>query len=296
MSSVLTASAHAPAYHAAPFLKWAGGKSQLLGDILPVLPARIRTYYEPFIGGGAVFFALANARRFERAVIADRNPALIEVYKCVRDEVAGVIRALTRHQAHATDGDYYYRIRAEGTQDLSAVERAARIIFLNKTCYNGLYRVNRRGEFNVPFGRYARPRVLNEEALESASAALQDVEIAESDFEMVAHRAVRGDAVYFDPPYHPVSATASFTAYSSVAFGVPEHERLARAYRSCVRRGVSAVLSNSDCDLTRELYAGLDVRTVAASRAINSVAQKRGRVSEILVVGVRRARASVLAG
>jgi DNA adenine methylase len=274
-----------------PFLKWAGGKTQLLADILPQLPERMKTYYEPFIGGGAVFFALAAEHRFDRAVIADRNPWLIELYKTVRDDVGTLIKTLARHAEHAKDEDYYYEVRARDTAPMTPAERSARILFLNKTCYNGLYRVNRKGQFNVPFGRYANPRVCNEEVLTAASRALQRVEIKNADFEIVSQQAKRGDAIYFDPPYVPVSATSSFTAYDSHVFGKADHERLASTFKACVSRGAAAVLSNSDTPETRALYEDLDVRTVNASRAINSVAGKRGRITELLVVGARREKA-----
>jgi DNA adenine methylase len=279
---------------ASPFLKWAGGKSQLLDRILPQLPEQIATYYEPFIGGGAVFFALATRRRFRNAVISDRNPALVEVYETVRDDVEGLIDLLSAHSKHATDSDYYYEVRAQRPK--RSLERAARILFLNKTCYNGLYRVNRRGEFNVPFGRYSNPRVLNEALLRAASDSLRGVEIVHSDFGPIADRAERDDAVYFDPPYHPVSQTASFTAYDSTAFGMPEQERLAASFRDLCGRTVSCVLSNSDCEATRSLYEGLDVKTVFASRAINSRAEKRGPVTELLVVNKPTMRMRVVRG
>lgn len=268
-----------------PFLKWVGGKRQLLEDILPRLPDRIRTYYEPFIGGGAVFFALASQDRFDRAVIADKNTALVETYRVVRDDVEGLIDALAEHVEHATDSDYFYAVRASEPE--TAVERAARLIFLNKTCFNGLYRVNRSGRFNVPFGRYKNPRVLNATLLRTCSALLRGVEILESDFEDVARRAGRGDAIYFDPPYVPVSSTSSFTAYAKHPFGPDAHDRLALAYASCVRRGAVALLSNSDCEETRSLYADFEVETVRATRAVNSVASKRGAIDEVLVVGVK---------
>lgn len=270
---------------AQPVLKWAGGKRQLLAEILPWLPNRIATYYEPFIGGGAVFFALANERRFERAVIGDRNPALIDVYTSIRDRLGELVTRLEAHGAHATDADYYYQVRGTATSAWTPVERAARILFLNKTCFNGLYRVNRKGEFNVPFGRYANPKVCNVEVLEAASRALQGVEIVNADFGTLADRTKRGDAIYFDPPYVPVSSTSSFTAYDSNVFGAAEHQRLVKVYRSCLEKGVAAVLSNSDCKETRALYHGLDAITVYATRAINSKGLKRGKVSELLVVG-----------
>lgn len=276
-----------PEPSATPFLKWVGGKRQLLEDILPRLPGRMRTYYEPFIGGGAVFFALASQDRFDRAVIADKNTALVETYRVVRDDVEGLIRELERHVDHATDSDYFYEVRAVETATLSDVERAARLIFLNKTCFNGLYRVNRSGRFNVPFGRYKNPRVLNPTVLRTCSALLRGVEILESDFADVARRAGRGDGIYFDPPYVPVSATSSFTAYAKHPFGPDAHDRLATAYASCVRRGAVALMSNSDCKVTRSLYADFEVETVQATRNVNSVASKRGAIAEVLVVGLK---------
>ena len=270
---------------AAPFLKWAGGKTQLLPYILPRLPEKIRTYYEPFIGGGAVFFALANEGRFESAILGDRNPALVEAYRTVKNRVEDLIEVLGGHQEHAKDEEYYYEMRASEPDD--PVERVARLLFLNKTCFNGLYRVNRKGKFNVPFGRYKNPRVLNETRLRAASFALRNTTILNSDFENVALQAQKKDAVYFDPPYVPVSSSASFTAYDAHPFGQPEQERLAEVYRTLCRRGVTTLLSNSDCPATRELYAPFSIETVHASRAINSVASKRGKVTEVLLTGLK---------
>ncbi len=269
---------------ARPFLKWAGGKTQLLHEILAHLPDQISTYYEPFVGGGAVFFALASEGRFRRAVISDQNPELVETYLSIRDEVDAVMAALKKHVRYARDPDYYYKLRAVNPASLKRAQRAARLLYINKTCFNGLYRVNKKGQFNVPFGRYANPRVLNEDLLLRASGALQGVKILQSDFEAVSKQAGRGDAVYFDPPYVPISATSSFKAYHARPFEQDEHQRLAEAYRACWSRGAVAVLSNSDCPFTRSLYRGLKVRTVSATRAINSVATGRGRVSEILVL------------
>ena len=172
-------------------------------------------------------------------------------------------------------------------------ERAARLIYLNKTCFNGLYRVNKRGRFNVPFGRYKNPRVLNEPALRAASSALQCATIVQGDFEATTRAAGRGDAVYFDPPYVPVSESSSFTSYHKSAFGPAEQERLLDVYLGCAERGAATVLSNSDCPYTRQLYRNLRTKTVQASRAINSVASKRGRINELLVVGLKRNRANL---
>lgn len=271
----------------APFLKWAGGKTQLLGEILPRLPAQIETYYEPFIGGGAVFFALAAEGRFARAVLSDRNVELIEAYTTVRDHVGALIAELSEHQRFATDSEYFYALRATPTETLSPIERSARLIFLNKTCFNGLYRVNRKGQFNVPFGRYVRPRVLREDALLAASRALQGVTLLVSDFGAAVAKAKAGDAVYFDPPYVPVSSSASFTAYHRSPFGPPEHQRLTQIYQNLQRRGVASLLSNSDTPETRSLYRNLEVETVRASRAINSKGGRRGAINELLVTGLK---------
>lgn len=271
---------------AAPFLKWAGGKTQLLPEILPRLPAKMRTYYEPFMGGGAVFFALANQGRFQDAMLGDRNPALVEAYRVVRNQVEDLIEALQIHANHGKDEDYFYEMRGKEPEKMSRVERVARLIFLNKTCFNGLYRVNRKGRFNVPFGRYKKPRVLDESRLRAASSALKRATIVECDFERLAIQATKEDAVYFDPPYVPVSSSSSFTAYDAHPFGPDEHARLTEVYRRLCRRGVPALLSNSDCPATRELYRGLAVKTVNATRAINSVASKRGAITEVLLVGL----------
>jgi DNA adenine methylase len=234
-----------------PFLKWAGGKRQILPDILRRLPERCETYHEPFLGGGAVFFALAARGAFRRAVLGDRNADLIDAYLGVRDDVERVITRLAR-MPH--DRSFYERLRALDPRKLSGAQRAARIIYLNRTCYNGLYRVNRAGQFNVPFGRYENPRILDRENLRAASRALRGAALGAGDFEAVLARARPGDVVYFDPPYVPLSATASFTAYDREAFGPDEQRRLARVLEALRRRGVYAVLSNSDVRVTRALY------------------------------------------
>ncbi len=277
---------------ASPFLKWAGGKTQLLGNVLQWLPERMETYFEPFIGGGAVFFALANEGRFRSAVIADANPELVETYRVVRDALEPLLEKLSEHQTHALDEHYYYQMRATDSKALSPIERAARLLYLNKTCFNGLYRVNKKGQFNVPFGRYPQPRVVNEAALRAASRALQGAVILNSDFEAVAAHAKAGDGIYFDPPYVPISTTSSFNSYHCQPFDDAEQARLLGVYQGCWARGVTAVLSNSDCDKTRQLYRGLWVETVYASRAINSVGSARGRITEVLVVGPQQVRAT----
>lgn len=270
---------------ARPVLKWAGGKARSLPHILAELPERIDTFYEPFVGGAAVFFALAGAKRFRRAVLSDRNPDLVEVYRQLKKDVEGVIRVLRDYRY---DRDEYYRVRALDPMDLDPPERAARTIFLNKTGYNGLYRVNSKGRFNVPFGRYKDPRFCDPDNLRAAANALQLARLVVGDFEKTCHEAERGDAVYFDPPYDPISKTSNFTAYSEHDFGRKEHERLARAFKRLAGRGVSIVLSNSNTAFTRGLYGGFERDTIAVSRPINSKASARGAVSELLVTSRHR--------
>lgn len=269
---------------AAPFLKWAGGKSQLLSPILSRLPAQIEgTYFEPFIGGGAVFFELAREKRIRRARLSDRNAELVTTYRAVRDEVEDVIEAL---RAHKNDEAYYYETRALDPSKLSAPECAARTIFLNRVGYNGLYRVNASGRFNVPFGRYKNPKICDPDALRHVSKSLSIAEIVVADFEESCKRAVAGDVVYLDPPYVPVSKTASFTSYSG-RFADEEHTRLAGVFASLVDAGAFVLLSNSDTELSRSLYQGFKIDTVEATRAINSRADRRGVVREVLVQGLR---------
>jgi DNA adenine methylase len=274
---------------ARPLLKWAGGKRQLLEHIRRRLPEKINTYFEPFVGGGAVFFALRREGRFKKAVLSDQNEELINTYRAVRDDVEGVIRALRRLPHSEED---YYRIRSSRPRLPS--RRAARMIYLNRTGYNGLYRVNRSGQFNVPFGRYIRPNICDEGRLHEVSEALQGVHLEVADFGEVVSTCKTGDAVYFDPPYIPVSSTARFAEYHKSAFGDAEHERLAVCYRDLSERGVAAVLSNSDTPRTREIFGAFSHEFVSARRNINSAGGGRGPTSELLVYGGASRRARVL--
>ncbi|HVY25240.1 MAG TPA: DNA adenine methylase [Polyangiaceae bacterium] len=264
-----------------PILKWAGGKRSLVPRILHELPKRIDTYYEPFVGGAAVFLALAEEKRFRRAVITDKNRELINLYTVVRDDLGKLLKKLEALQDRTSEDDYY-EIRA--AKPTNKIERAARLVYLNKTGYNGLYRVNSKGGFNVPYGRYKRPKIYDPERLGNFSSALQDVRIEVADFSVACDEARRGDAVYLDPPYLPLSKTASFSAYHSEAFGLPEHERLAAAFEKLRKRHVIAVLSNSATPDTRRLFGAFKCSDVAVRRPINSVASRRGAVSELLVV------------
>ena len=271
-----------------PFLKWAGGKGQLLDQYEPYLPRTpMRGYYEPFVGSGAVFFHLHRRGLFETTCLSDLNTELLTCYRVVRDHVEDLITRLREHKARHSR-DYYYAVRSRDRDpswaDAWPVERAARLIYLNKTCYNGLWRVNSRGHFNVPMGRYVNPGIANADRLRAASRALQGVELAISGFETVTEKASSGDFVYFDPPYHPLSKTASFTSYARDDFGEDDQRKLARVFAALDRRGCRVMLSNSDTPFVRELYHGFRIETVTARRAINSAKGKRGAITEVVVL------------
>jgi DNA adenine methylase len=266
---------------AKPFLKWAGGKSRLIPKYQTYLPAReaIKRYFEPFIGSAALFFHLQPAR----ACLSDCNRKLIEVFEVVRDDVNGLIEAL---QPHRNEKDYYYRVRAQNPADMDKAARAARIIYMNRTCYNGLYRENQQGEFNVPFGRYKNPTICDEDRLHAASAALQGVDLCATDFAEAVAGAGAGDFVYFDPPYVPLNATSSFTSYSRFGFDESDHRRLAETVHALTKRGCRVMLSNSSAPLVYELYEGhgYQLMPIQARRNINSKANKRGPVTELLIL------------
>ena len=228
-----------------PFLKWVGGKRQLLPELLRAVDAvgAFGRYYEPFLGGGALFFALARMSRLERrSYLSDGNPNLMETYLGIRDNVDAVIEFLKRHKAHHGE-KHFYAVRTVVPENVP--ERAARIIYLNKTCFNGLYRENRKGQFNTPFGRYVNPRICDEKNLRAVARVLNTTDLDIREFEHVADYARKGDLVYFDPPYLPISFTADFTSYSKDKFSLVEHRRLADVSRLLVRRGVHVIVSNS---------------------------------------------------
>ena len=266
---------------ASPFLKWAGGKSQLLSQYSEYFPTNFNHYFEPFIGGGAVFFHMLGKFDDLTATISDCNYDLINCYEVIRNRPQELIEAL---RSHKNDSDYFYKIRAIDPQTLSVVERAARLIFLNKTCFNGLYRVNRRGQFNVPFGRYNNPRICDEANIQAVSDALSQVRIIHSAYDKSANLAKAGDFVYFDPPYQPLSATASFTSYTENSFGLADQQRLSALFSKLSTKGCKVMLSNSDNELVRDLYKEFRIETVKATRAINCKAEKRGQISELLVM------------
>jgi DNA adenine methylase len=287
-----------------PIVKWAGGKTRLIPELLARVPPSIRTYVEPFAGGAALFFKLAASRArvggaartkksrvFERAILADTNEDLVACYRVVRDHVGDLIEAL---QPYRYDRDLYYEVRARDPRGMSDTERAARLLFLNRTCYNGLWRVNSKGHFNVPFGKYKDPLILDPDRLREASALLEGVEIVLGDFSTATRGLTARDFVYFDPPYVPVSKTADFTAYSADRFGAEEQARLRDRMLELKAKGVRALLSNADTAETRELYRPFRTDVVLARRNINRDATKRGDIAELLVMTYDPPRATAV--
>ncbi|AFY43029.1 DNA adenine methylase [Nostoc sp. PCC 7107] len=262
-----------------PFLKWAGGKSRLIQQYLPYFPKFYQTYYEPFLGGGAVFFHLQPTT----AILTDINAELITTYRCVRDQVEDLIGLLQEHKSKH-NREYYYSVRSHpGRNDL---EKAARLIYLNKTCYNGLYRVNSQGKFNVPLGSYKNPNICPADLLRTASQALSYCEIKQADFMNVLNYANSSDDfVFCDPPYHPISNTSYFTGYNGNSFGEQDQTHLRDTCAELANRGVKVMICNSDCEFIRKIYKEINfnIYAIAASRSINSNTKKRGIISELLI-------------
>jgi DNA adenine methylase len=268
---------------ASPIVKWVGGKTKLLPDLLARMPESFGRYYEPFAGGAALFFRLAP----KRAVLADSNPDLIGLYQAVANDVNAVIRRLQAHRDNH-DESHYYEMRTrwnDRDQQWSTPERAAAFIYLNKTCFNGLWRVNRAGAFNVPIGRYVDPPICVPDTLRAAQQVLSRAEIRRADYRTAVKDAKAGDFLYFDPPYDPVTPTANFTSYTADSFGPDEQRALADTARELVARGCMVMLSNSDTPFIRSIYKGFRVDRVKCARAINSNAAKRGDVDELIITG-----------
>lgn len=267
-----------------PFLKWVGGKRQLIEQMKPFLPKNVNKlkYYEPFMGGGAVFFYLHN----KQAVINDANTDLINAYKVVKNNHAELIENL---RVYKNTSEYFYKIREldrdESFKSMSDIERASRLIYLNKTCYNGLYRVNNSGEFNSPFGSYTNPNIINEPVIKAVSNFLNEsnVEILNCDFAEAVKSANEKSFVYFDPPYHPMSGSSNFTGYVQGGWGVEDQARLKQTCDELTARGVKFLLSNSSTSFILDLYKDYKIESIQATRAINSVGDKRGAVNEVLV-------------
>jgi DNA adenine methylase len=271
-----------------PFLKWAGGKWAIAPRLERLLPHdwQRRVYREPFVGGGAMFFYLQP----ERAVLSDALLDLVSTYRVVQTHVDALVTRLAKLRAtHSAEQFYAIRDAFNRERDAPRVERAAWLVYLNKTCYNGLFRTNREGAFNVPVGRFSgTPAILDAENLRLCSAALTDTEIEHRKFDHLLVEAERGDLVYFDPPYVPLTKTASFSAYADGAFTLEDQARLAEVFRALDARGCLLALSNSDTREVRELYAGYDFHPILAPRAISSKASTRGEVTELLIRNTAR--------
>jgi len=265
-----------------PFLKWAGGKNQLITQMTPYLPRRgsYRTYFEPMLGGGAVFFNLLP----ERAVLSDLNEELINAFQIVQNKAEDLMDVLDEHDSHKMEKDYYYQVREMNPKRMSPIKSAARTIFLNKTCFNGLYRVNSKNQFNVPFGRYKNPKLYVRDNILAASRSLQGKLLIHGDYMGVLEYARDGDFIYIDPPYDPLSVTSSFTGYTSGCFGNLDQEKLSEKFRELDERGCKVMLSNSSTERIKSLYSDFKIITLRAIRAINCKGEGRGRIDEVLVI------------
>jgi DNA adenine methylase len=269
-----------------PFVKWVGGKRQLLTqfrrlNLYPPEKFDIKTgrYFEPFVGGGAVFFDLLP----EKGFLSDLNKELVTTYNVIKNDVESLVKSLKKHK---TDKEYFLKIRAQNPTTLSDLSVASRFIFLNRTCFNGMYRVNSTGGFNVPFGKYTNPLICDEVNLRKVSKALQKIDIKHQDYKEVLKKAKKGDFVYFDPPYYPVSKTASFTSYTKESFLDKEQIELRDTFLELNKRGCFVMLSNSDTPFINKIYSdhkGIRITKVEAGRAINSDASGRGKITEVLV-------------
>lgn len=262
---------------AKPFIKWVGGKRQLIGELEPRIPTRFNTYHEPFVGGGALFFHLLP----ERAVLSDTNERLVRTYRGIRDSVEDIITLLS---SYPHDREFFLKMRGVNIDAGTDVEVAAWFIYLNRTGFNGLYRVNRSNVYNVPFGDYDNPTICDAENLRACAKALRHTEIRHESFEAVLERALPGDFVYFDPPYVPLSVSSSFTSYTSGGFGMREQQRLRDVARELKAKGVRVLLSNSSAPEVFSLYGdGFELSTVGATRALNCKASGRGKVAELII-------------
>jgi len=270
-----------------PFVKWAGGKRQLLAELEKNFPKQFGTYFEPFLGGGAVLFDLLAKKPNLKCSISDLNSDLVLAYVTIRDKLGRLIESLENHSKnyHKDSTNYYYEVRKQ--EPKTQIEKVSRLLFLNKTCFNGLYRVNSKGKFNVPMGRYTNPNIVNSENLTTASKFLQSekIKISCRDFESILKDAKKGDFVYFDPPYQPVSDTANFTSYTHRDFTEDDLQRLADLANQLNSKGVHVLLSNSNTKIVKKIFSSKKwkVKEIAVNRAINSNSQKRTGHKEVLI-------------
>lgn len=271
-------------YNLQPFTKWTGGKRQLLGELRIYMPENYNRYFEPFVGGGALFFDLAP----EQAVINDFNEELINAYRQIKDKPVDLIDLLLGHKENNSK-DYYLELRAADRDgrlaSMTDVERAARILYMLRVDFNGLYRVNSKNQFNVPYGRYKNPKIVDVDLIHQISGYLNenDIEILQTDFADAVAGAQTGDFVYFDPPYIPLNETSSFTSYTHEGFSYEEQVRLRDTFKELTDRGVYVMLSNSSSPLVEELYQDFNVHFVEAQRTNGAKSSSRGKISEIIV-------------
>ncbi len=271
-----------------PFIKWVGGKRGLLEQLLPLFPKKFNSYFEPFLGGGAVFFELYS-RGFlkdKKVVLSDINKELVNTYNIVKEKPDELIKNLESYKKQHSK-EFYYKVRELDRKDnycmLSNLEKATRFIYLNKTCFNGLYRVNKKGYFNTPMGSYKNPNIADSNAILNASEALQSAIIQQQSFKEILEQVQSSDFVYFDPPYYPLNSTSSFTSYDSNCFLADEQFELFEVFDLLSDKGVYVVQSNSDTAFIKELYSKYDINIVSANRFINSKSSSRGKISEVLV-------------
>jgi len=264
-----------------PFVKWAGGKSQLIDQYSAFFPPRYKyeRYFEPFVGGGAVFFHL----RPEKAILSDLNKDLINCYQIIKKQVVKLIEILKEYQIRHTE-NFYYKIRDDyNSQILNNIERVAAFIYLNKTGFNGLYRVNNKGGFNVPLGSYKSPSIFDENNLMAVSKLLKNADLYAMPFENILSYIKSNDFIYFDPPYYPLNKTSKFTNYTKDAFLENEQERLADVFKQLDKKGCKIMLSNSDTKFIKKLYRGYRIKLVKANRFINCIGDKRGPINELII-------------
>lgn len=274
------------AYDGKPFLKWAGGKWGLAPQIHELLPAdlALRTYREPFLGGGAMYFYLAKHAPPRRAFLSDALGDLITTYKTVAEDTRALVAALEElKREHSTETFYAVRDRFNAERDAPPVLRAAWLIYLNKTCFNGLFRTNSKGEFNVPMGRYAAPAIVDAPRLWAARTALRGASLRRAEFDHLERDAEPGDVIYFDPPYVPISASANFSAYADGGFDDADQMRLRDLFIRLDERGCVLALSNSDTPRVRDLYQGFEIREIVVARSISAKGKGRAPAAEVLI-------------
>ncbi len=271
-----------------PFIKWVGGKKGLISQLMPLLPKNFNNYFEPFVGGGALFFELYSLGVLEgkKVYLFDINEELINTYQVIKHFPSKLLDELKKFQQKHSK-EFYYEVREwdrdNDFKNIDKVLRAARFIYLNKTCFNGLYRVNKKGFFNVPIGSYKSPKIYDEKLIMSASYALKDANIEVADFSRVLEVAKENDFIYFDPPYYPLSDTSNFTSYTDLVFLEDEQKRLYQVFKELDKKGCFVMESNSDTEFIKNLYQEYKIEIVYMHRFINSKKEGRGKISEVVI-------------